>query len=420
MDKKRIVVTGMGVVSCHGHEVSGFYEKLLQGKSGARTIDLDGFPTEEFVTQFAAFIKDFNPGSYVDRKQARRVDPYINYTLVAGKKALEMSGFEPTDEGLQSLKRERCGVIVGSGLGGMHTFFEGSKAFINRGPRKLSPFFVPHTITNMAGGMLAMDLDFMGPNYAVTTACATGTHCIISAANHIRAGQADLMICGGVEAGVSLVSLAGFNACKALSQRNDEPERASRPWDKGRDGFVLGEGAGVLVLESLEHAQARGATILAEYLGGGLSCDAYHMTQLREDGRGVQLCLENTFQDSGISAEDVQYLNPHATSTPAGDMVEVSAYLKAFSRPSEVTINATKSLIGHSLGAAGGIEAIATIMAMQTGEVHPTINLEDPEPGIMEFDVPLERSRREIQNALSLSFGFGGHNAAIAFRRYEG
>lgn len=415
MSKKRIVVTGMGVVSCHGHEVPGFYDKLLEGKSGVRTIDI--FSVENFPTQFAAYISNFDPGHYVERKQARRVDPYINYALVAGKKALEMAGI-CLDE-VDTLNRERCGVVVGSGLGGMHTFFEGVKSFLERGPRKLSPFFVPHTITNMAGGMLAMDLGFMGPNYAITTACATATHSIISAANHIRSEQADLMLCGGVEAGVSVVGLAGFNACRALSQRNDEPEKASRPWDKGRDGFVLGEGAGILVLESLEHALERGAPILAEYLGGGLSCDAYHMTQLREDGQGVRICLENTFKDGGISAEDVQYLNPHATSTPAGDMVEVAAYRQAFKNPGLVTINATKSLIGHCLGAAGGVEAIASIMAIRTGEVHPTINLDDPEPGIMDFDVPLTRAQRDINVALSLSFGFGGHNAAIALKRYE-
>ena len=415
-DEQRVVVTGMGLVSCLGNDVEEFYDKLLEGQSGVSTIGC--FPIDEFATQFAGWIKDFEVGEYMDRKQARRADPYMRYTMVAGKKALELADLE--GEKLDQLDKTRCGVIVGSGLGGMHTFFDACKTFIERGPRKLSPFFVPHVITNMGGGILAIDLGFMGPNYAISTACATATHSIVSAANHIRLGQADLMVCGGVEAGVSVVGLGGFNALRALSVRNDEPQKASRPWDKGRDGFVLGEGAGVLVLESLAHAKKRGAPIYGEYLGGGFSCDAYHITELREDGQGVALCLEQTFRDAGVSKEAVNYINAHATATPAGDMKEIAAYRKVFDDTSGVTINATKSMTGHCLGAAGGVEAIALIQALRRGEVHPTINLDDPEDEILEFDVPKERAKRDINVGLSLSFGFGGHNAAIAMRRYTG
>lgn len=414
-EQQRVVVTGMGVVSCLGHDPDEFYDNLLAGKSGISTIE--AFPIEGFPTQFAGWIRDLDVGEYMDRKSARRADPYIRYAMVAGKKALEMSKLN--GDNLDKVNKERCGVIVGSGLGGMHAFFDGCKAYMERGPKKLSPFFVPYSITNMGGALLAMDLGFLGPNYSISTACATATHCIQSAANHIRSGQADVMLCGGVEAGVSVVGLSGFTACRALSQRNDAPEKASRPWDKNRDGFVLGEGAGVLVLESLEHALERGAPILCEYIGGGLSCDAFHMTEPREDGRGIQLCLEQTFRDSDIKAEDVQYVNPHATSTPAGDMMEIAAYKRVFPNTKKLTLNATKSMTGHCLGGAGGVEAIALVQALLRQEVHPTINLDDPEDGILEFDVPTERAQRDIDVGISLSFGFGGHNAAIAFRRFQ-
>jgi 3-oxoacyl-[acyl-carrier-protein] synthase II len=412
MAKTRVVVTGMGVVSCLGCDVTGFYDKLLRGESGVGLIT--EFPTDDFSTKFAASPKGFDPGDYIDKKQARRVDKYIAYTLVAGKKALEAAGLFPQCSGID---KTRAGIIVGSGMGGMGTFFDCTKIFLEKGPRRMSPFFVPHIISNMGGALLAIDLGFMGPNYPIATACATSNYSIISAAEHIRKGEVDLMITGGVEACVSPIGLAGFIACHALSCRNDAPEKASRPWDKGRDGFVLAEGAGCLVLESLDRAKARNAPILAEYLGGGMSTDAYHMTDPRADGEGVVLCLNKAFQDAGISSDRVNYINAHATSTLVGDMAELEALKKVFPDRKKIKINATKSMIGHALGAAGALEAIATVMAIKTGTIHPTINLEDPEP--IEFDAPRVATTHDIQVAISNSFGFGGHNATIIFAPYR-
>jgi len=417
MEKKRIVVTGMGLVSCFGNEVDQFYDSLLAGKSGVQPIT--HFPCEEYPTRFAAAIPDFDPGQYVDRKQARRIDPFIAYTMVAGKKALEYAKLD--EESLAKLNKAQCGVIVGSGMGGMNTFYQGVQVLTTRGHKRLTPFFVPFIITNMGGALLGIDLGFMGPNYSISTACATANYSIVSAANHIRQGHADLMICGGAEAAASPIGLAGFVANKALSERNDEPQRASRPWDRGRDGFVIGEGAGVLVLESLEHAQKRGAPILAEYMGGAVSCDAYHMTAPREDGLGVSLCIENALKDAGISKEQINYINAHATSTPLGDMAEVEAILQTFgSHSKQIKMNATKSMIGHCLGAAGGVEAIAVVKAIETGKLHPTINLEDPEPKLAEVDVVGgEAISHEVTGALSNSFGFGGHNSTLVFAPFK-
>lgn len=412
--KKRVVVTGMGLVTCLGNDVDAFYNQLLAGTSGISMIT--EFPCEEFPTRFAGVIRNFDPGDYLDKKQARRVDKFISYTAVAGKKALEYAKMD--ESVLAKLNKERCGVLIGSGMGGMGTFADGVTTLSEKGIKRVTPFFVPFILTNMGGAFLAMDLGFMGPNYSISTACATANNAIISAANHIRSGDADLMICGGVEAPIIPMGLAGFCACKALSQRNDAPTKASRPWDKERDGFVLGEGAGILVLESLEHAQARGATIIAEYLGGGVSCDAYHMTEPRQDGEGVAICVRNALNNAGVRPEEVNYINAHATSTQVGDMAEVNAIKKVFTNCSQIAMNSTKSMIGHSLGAAGGIEAIATIKAITEGVVHPTINLENPEPGI-DFLIPTKAQKHQIKVAISNSFGFGGHNATLVFAPFE-
>lgn len=411
MSKRRIVVTGLGVVSCFGNDPEKFYASLLEGKSGVSPIEK--FPCEDFPTRFAAWIKDFDPGEYLDKKQARRVDPYIAYTMVAGKKALEHAGIK-----IGQLPPERVGVVIGSGMGGLQTFSDGMLTLDKGGPRRVTPFLIPYILSNMGGGMLAMDCGFMGPNYSVATACATANNAIISAAEHIRRGDVDVMITGGVEAPITPIGVAGFNACKALSTRNDAPEQASRPWDRDRDGFVMGEGCGVIILEELEHALKRGATILAEYAGGGMSCDAHHITEPRQDGEGVAACVRNALKDAGISADEVNYINAHATSTPVGDMAEVNAIKKVFSHPERISMNSTKSMIGHCLGAAGGLEAVATLMAFKTGEIHPTINLENPVEGI-DFDIPTKRKPLDIKVAISNSFGFGGHNATIVFRRYQ-
>ena len=413
MAKRRIVVTGLGVVSCLGNEVDSFYQNLLQGKSGITSIT--GFDCSQFSTTFAGEIKDFDPGEYIEKKQARRVDRTIAYALVAGKKAVEHA--QLTGKSFEAIDPLNAGIVIGSGMGGMHVFVDNVLTLENKGPKRVSPFFIPYVLTNMAGGLLANDLGFMGPNYSISTACATGNHSIIAAARHIENGEADVMITGGVEAAILPVGLAGFCSIKALSQRNDAPACASRPWDKGRDGFVMGEGAGVLVLESLEHALKRGAPILAEYLGGGISCDAYHMTEPRPDGKGVAACINKALKEAQIDATSVNYINAHATSTPAGDMVEIHALKQVFKNPESITLNATKSLIGHALGAAAGLEAVACVKAIQEKEVHPTLNLDDPEPGL-DFHIPKKREALSIKVALSNSFGFGGHNAAILLGSY--
>lgn len=412
--KKRIVVTGMGLVSCLGSDVDLFYKRLLAGQSGIAPIT--EFPVEDFPTRFAGMVKEFDTENYIDKKQARRIDRFIAYTIVAGKKALEYGKIDA--DALAGINKGRAGIIVGSGMGGMGMFVEGVHNLSEKGYRRVSPFFVPFILTNMAGGLLAMDLGFMGPNYSISTACATANNSIISAANHIYNGDADLMITGGSEAAVIPMGLAGFCACKALSSRNDEPTRASRPWDKNRDGFVMAEGAGIIILEELEHALKRKAPIFAEYLGGGTSCDAYHMTEPRQDGEGVALCVRNALESAGLSPDNINYINAHATSTPVGDMAEVAALKKVFNNPSKIALNSTKSMIGHSLGAAGGLEAIATIKAILEGEVHPTINLEDPEPDIG-FHIPTKAEKVKITAALSNSFGFGGHNATVVFAPYQ-
>ncbi len=414
MQKKRIVVTGMGIVSCLGNEVDTFYQNLLEGKSGI--VPITHFPCEDFPTRFAGCVKDFDPGDYIEKKQARRVDRAIAFAMVAGKKALESAALYP--QGFESLQQSRCGTIIGSGMGGMGTFSDGVLTLHEKGLRRVTPFLIPYILTNMPGAMLAMDVGFQGPNYSISTACATGNNSIVAAAEHIRQGEVDLMICGGVEAPLIPLGLGGFCAIKALSERNDAPEKASRPWDKQRDGFVMAEGAGIIILESLEHAKKRNAPIIAEYLGGGLSCDAYHMTEPRSDGEGVALCVTKALRDAGVTPEQVNYINAHATSTPVGDMTEVNAILKVFQHPEKVVMNATKSMVGHSLGAAGGIEAIATVKAIQTGMIHPTINLEDPES--VPFNIPRTAEKFSVNVAISNSFGFGGHNATVVFAPYRG
>jgi 3-oxoacyl-[acyl-carrier-protein] synthase II len=416
MSKKRVVVTGMGIVSCFGNDVDEFYQQLLAGKSGI--VPIEEFPCQDYPTRFAGVIRNFDVGPYLDKKQARRVDPFISYTAVAGKKALEHGKL--TGEALEKLDKSRAGVLIGSGMGGMSVFHEGVSTLLSKGFARVTPFFVPFIITNMGGALLAIDIGFMGPNYSISTACATSNYCIYAAAEHIMSGEADVMLCGGSESPISPIGLAGFVACKALSERNDDPQKASRPWDKQRDGFVMGEGSGVLLLESLEHALARGAPILAEYLGGGISCDAHHMTNPRDDGLGVGLCIEKAIKQAGIEKEQINYINAHATSTQAGDLCEIRAIRKVFGPHVEkLKISATKSMTGHCLGAAGAIEAIATIKAIETQMIHPTINLETPEEELAGIDVvPNVAQPHQITAALSNSFGFGGHNSALIFAPY--
>ncbi|KAI3425760.1 hypothetical protein D9Q98_007735 [Chlorella vulgaris] len=415
---RRVVVTGQGVVSSLGHNPDEFYMNLLAGKSGISMID--GWDTEGYSTRFAGQIKSLDCEGYVARKWEKRIDVVMKYMQVAGKKALEDAGLPWEGPELQDLDRQRCGILIGTAMGGMQTFANAVES-LQTSFKKMNPFCIPFAIQNMGGAMLAMDLGFMGPNYPIATACATGNYCILSAADHIRRGEADLMLAGGSEAVVIPSAIAGFIACKALSKRNDDPAAASRPWDQGRDGFVMGEGAGVLVLEELEHAKARGVPILAEFVGGDFTCDAHHMTEPEPNGRGVILCIERALAKAGVAPEEVAYVNAHATSTPAGDMAEYRAITTALPHKS-LRINSTKSMIGHLLGAAGAVEAVASIQALRTGYLHPNLNLDNPEEAVdLSVVVGSEKQEWDTEGVvLSNSFGFGGHNSCIMFRKFKG
>ena len=416
--RPRVVVTGMGLVSCFGTDVDVFYDKLLRGESGVRPIDK--FDCRDWDTRIAAYVDTPNLdfGQYITPKLARRLDSVLKFAMVAGKKALEHAGLALGSEALAAVRRERIGVVVGSGMGGLETFDEGCQKLHNGSVRRISPFFIPYAITNMASALLAIEGKFHGPNYSVSTACATGNYSIHNSYMHIVNDEADVMLCGGTEAAVVPIGLGGFIACRALSSRNDEPTRASRPWDRDRDGFVMGEGAGVLVLESLQHAKARGAPILCEYIGGAYTNDAHSMTEPIAEGTQVARCLRMSLEDASVDASEVNYINAHATSTPLGDIAEYKAIASVFN-PKHLTMNATKSLIGHALGAAGGLEAIATIKAIQTGELHPTVNADNIMPEVEANVVPNVKQKLAVQVAASTSFGFGGHNSACLFAPYR-
>ncbi|WCJ20111.1 3-oxoacyl-[acyl-carrier-protein] synthase 2 [Euphorbia peplus] len=412
--KKRVVITGMGLVSVFGSDIDTFYNRLLEGESGITLIDR--FDASTFSVRFAGQIRDFSSKGYIDGKNDRRLDDCWRYCLVAGKKALEDASLG--SQVLETMDKTRIGVIVGTGMGGLTAFSTGVEALIQKGYKKITPFFIPYSITNMGSALLAIDTGLMGPNYAISTACATANYCFYAAANHIRRGDTDIMVAGGTEAAVMSTGVGGFIACRALSQRNDEPQRASRPWDKARDGFVMGEGSGVLIMESLDHALKRGANIIAEYLGGAVTCDAHHMTDPRADGLGVSTCISKSLEDAKVSPEEVNYINAHATSTLAGDLAEVNAVKGVFKDTSEIKMNGTKSMIGHGLGAAGGLEAIATIKAITTGWVHPTINQDNLEPAVTIDTVPNVKKQHQVNVGISNSFGFGGHNSVVVFAPY--
>uniref|UniRef100_A0A8F9R571 beta-ketoacyl-[acyl-carrier-protein] synthase I n=1 Tax=Delphinium ajacis TaxID=37494 RepID=A0A8F9R571_DELAJ len=415
MKQRRVVVTGTGVVTPLGHDSDVFYNNLLDGTSGIS--EIEAFDCTQFPTRIAGEVKSFSTEGWVAPKLSKRADKFMLYMLTAGKKALADGGI--TDEVMNELDKTRCGVLIGSAMGGMKVFNDAIEA-LRVSYKKMNPFCVPFATTNMGSAMLAMDLGWMGPNYSISTACATSNFCILNAANHIIRGEADVMLCGGSDATIIPIGLGGFVACRALSQRNSDPTKASRPWDITRDGFVMGEGAGVLVLEELEHAKKRGATIYAEFLGGSFTSDAYHMTEPHPEGTGVVLCIEKALAQSGVSREDVNYVNAHATSTPAGDLKEYKALIRCFGQNPELKVNSTKSMIGHLLGAAGAVEAVATVQAIRTGWVHPNVNLENPDEGVdMNILVGPKKERLDIKVALSNSFGFGGHNSCIMFAPYK-
>lgn len=418
--KHRIVITGMGVCSVFGNDVDTFYNKLLDGVSGIDTITR--FDASEFPTRFGGQIKNFSDEDLIDKKNSRRYDDCLKYTIVSSKKALIQAGLEKEhcSEGYAKLDVTRVGVLVGTGMGGLSVFQDGVTNLVTKGYKKMSPFFIPYAITNMGGALLAIDQGFMGPNYSISTACATANYAYVAAASHLRNGDADVMVVGGSEAPIIPVGLGGFVACRALSTRNDSPQKASRPWDVDRDGFVMGEGAGVLVMETLEHATKRGATILGEYLGGAITCDAHHMTDPRADGLGVSTCIELALKDARIVKEQVNYINAHATSTLVGDIAEVKAVKKVFIDTKHIKMNATKSLIGHGLGAAGGLEAVAVLKAIQTGWLHPTLNQVNSIEEIQGIDtVPNVKKQHVVTAGISNSFGFGGHNSVVVFAPFK-
>jgi 3-oxoacyl-[acyl-carrier-protein] synthase II len=411
VSKRRVVITGMGMVSPVGNTVASTWENILKGKSGAAKIE--HFDVSTYATQFAANVKDFTVADYMSVKDARRMDTFIQYGMVAAIQAMEDSGLEITEE-----LAPRAGAAIGSGIGGLGLIESSYDLIQKSGPRKVSPFFVPGAIINMIAGNLGIKYNLQGPNIAITTACTTGTHNIGAAARMIAYGDADVMVAGGAERACTQVGMAGFAAARALSTRNDEPELASRPWDKDRDGFVLGDGAGMLVLEEYEMAKARGANIYAELVGFGMSDDAYHMTAPSKNGRGAANAMRNAMNDAGINADQLQYINAHGTSTPAGDVAESQAVESVLGdAANQVAVSSTKSMIGHLLGAAGAVEAIFSVLAIRDQVAPPTINLDNPDEGCSLNYVPHTPQQMAIEYALSNSFGFGGTNGSLLFKK---
>ena len=411
MTKRRVVVTGLGIVSPVGNNVADAWRNLLDGKSGAAPIT--SFDVSDFSVRFAATVKDFDVSPYISPKEAKKMDTFIHYGIAAGCQAIEDAGLEVTEA-----NAERIGVAIGSGIGGLPGIEKTHGIYAKSGPRRISPFFVPSCIINMISGNLSIKYGLKGPNIAIVTACTTGTHNIGDAGRMIAYGDADVMIAGGAEMATCPTGLGGFAAARALSTRNDDPEAASRPWDADRDGFVLGDGAGVVVLEELEHAKARGAKIYAELAGYGMSGDAYHMTLPPAGGEGAMRCMQMALRDAGLAPDEVDYVNAHGTSTPAGDKAETDAVKNTFGDHAyKIAVNSTKSMTGHLLGAAGGVEAVFSILAVDNQVSPPTINLDTPDPECDLDYVPNTAREMKIDVALSNSFGFGGTNGTLLFRR---
>ncbi len=408
MSKRRVVVTGLGLLSPIGNTVDEAWRNALAGKSGAAAID--AFDTSDHSVKIAAGVKDFKAADYMDRKEARRVDPFIQYGVVAGIQAVRDAGLEDVDGDAQ-----RVGVAIGSGIGGINTIEATHSVCLKRGPGRVSPFFVPSSVINMISGNLSIKYGFLGPNVAVVTACTTGTHNIGIGARMIQYGEADVMVVGGSEQATSPVTVAGFSSMRALSTRNDEPERASRPWDRDRDGFLLGDGAGVLVLEEYERAKARDAKIYCEIKGFGMSADGWHITSPPDDGRGAVASMRNAMADASLAPADVDYINAHGTSTPQGDIAETLAIKAVFGEDTKVAVSSSKSMIGHLLGAAGAVEGIFSVLAVAEQVAPPTINLDNPDPECDLDYVPHHAREMPIRVALSNSFGFGGTNGTLIF-----
>ena len=413
MSNRRVVVTGLGLLTPLGNDVNTSWEAIKNGKSGIS--DLDHFNVSGFSTRFGGAIKNFDSNEFMATKEARRLDDFIQYGIAAGVEAFEDAGLD-----VSSINKERAGVAIGSGIGGIKTIEETSLQIYESGPRKVSPFFVPGSIINMISGNLSIRFGLRGPNIAVVTACTTGTHNIGLASNMITNNQADIMLVGGAEMSTSPVGLGGFCAARALSTRNDDPEKASRPWDKDRDGFELSDGAGIMVLEEMEHAKNRGANIYAEVSGFGMSGDAHHITSPAPGGYGAVLCMRNALLSAGMSPQDVDYINAHGTSTQAGDIAETEAIKTVFSNHAkELAISSSKSMIGHLLGASGAAEAIISVLTLKDQVISPTINLDNPDEGCDLDYVPHTAREQEINVVLSNSFGFGGTNGSLIFSKYS-
>lgn len=416
MALRRVVVTGLGTLTPIGNNLDDFCRNLFEGLSGSDWIT--HFDASKFKTRFACEVKDFNPKDHFDRKEIRKLDLYSQYALVAGKEALEHSGVD-----LESIDKNRVGVIWGSGIGGINTFLNEVKGFIEGdGTPRFSPFFIPKMISDIAAGHISMKYGLTGPNFSTVSACASSSHAIIDALNYIRLGKAEMFITGGSEAAINEAGMGGFNAMQAISTNNDEYKTASRPFDKNRDGFVMGEGGGALILEEYEHARKRGATIYAEILGGGMSADAHHLTAPHPEGKGARHVMLNALNDAGINREDVDYINVHGTSTPVGDGAEIKGIREVFGEHSyEMNISATKSMTGHLLGAAGVVELIAAICSINKNMVPPTINHQVDDPNIdnqinYTFN---EAQERNVDIAISNTFGFGGHNASVVVKKFN-
>jgi 3-oxoacyl-[acyl-carrier-protein] synthase II len=412
--KRRVVVTGMGAITPVGNDVATTWRSLIEGKSG--TAPITKFDASTFPVRFAAEVKGFDPLKYMDRKEAKRADQYTQYAVAAARQAMvnadlvERNGMDP----------DRIGVIIGSGIGGLKSFEEQHDVYRERGVGKISPFFIPMFIADIAAGIVSMAFNAKGPNYATVSACATSAHAIGDAFRTIQYGDADIMITGGAEATVTPMAIGGFANMKALSERNDSPETASRPFDQTRDGFVMGEGAGILILEELEHALNRGATIYAEIVGYGATGDAYHLTAPAPDGEGAQRAMKRALKDAGLQPKDIQYINAHGTSTPANDLNETRAIQAVFGDAAKsVNVSSTKSATGHMLGAAGAVEAVISTMVVGNGVIPPTINYEHPDPELDLNYTPNVCVERKVDAVLSNSFGFGGHNTTLAIKRFE-
>ena len=407
------MVTGLGCITPVGNSVDELWSSLMSGKSGVSNISV--FDTEKMPVKFSASIKDFDAEKYFDSKEQRKLDLFMQYGMAAGIDAVNDSNINNSD-----IDTERVGVAIGSGIGGLPSIENTHDILLKSGPRRISPFFIPATIINMIAGNLSIKYGYKGPNLSIVTACTTGTHNIGEGFRQIQYSHADVMVCGGAEMATTPLGIGGFAAARALSTRNDEPQKASRPWDTGRDGFVLGDGAGVLVLEELEHAKRRGAKIYAEVTGYGMSADAYHMTLPSETGEGAQRCMKNALKDGGIAPEEIGYINAHGTSTPAGDVVEARAIKSMFNAHAKnLVVNSTKSMIGHLLGAAGGVEALVTVLSLKNQKLHQTINVENQDPEC-DLDFNTKSSKDvDIKHALSNSFGFGGTNGSLIFSKYD-